>query len=186
MALSWIWVGIICVSAVFGILGGHIGDVSAAALEGADAAVKLCISVCGGLCLWSGVMELMDRSGLSRALARLLRPLLVRLFPTCGRDSQALEALSQNVSANFLGLGNAATPAGIRAAERLKNSPVELCRLVVVNSASIQLIPASVCALRAAAGSKTPFDILPAVWISSLASVSAGLAAAYLPGRIKR
>lgn len=186
MALSWIWMSLICVSVVFGMLNGCIGQVSAAALEGADAAVKLCLSICGGLCLWSGIIELMDRSGMSRGLSRILRPLLVRIFPTCRKDKQALEALSQNVSANFLGLGNAATPAGIRAAERLKSSSAELCRLVVVNSASIQLIPASVCAVRAAAGSASPFDILPAVWISSLASVSAGLAAACIFGRLKR
>ncbi|MCR4770978.1 MAG: spore maturation protein A [Oscillospiraceae bacterium] len=186
MALSRVWTGLIVISAAFGLIGGRIGAVSAAAVEGAGAAVELCAALCGAICLWSGIMELMDRSGLSAGLSRLLRPLLVRLFPSAAKDPELLGALSKNVSANLLGLGSAATPAGIRAAAAMKNSEQELCRLVVLNSASIQLIPASVFALRASAGAADPFDILPAVWLSSLASVIAGLAAAYLMGRKKR
>lgn len=186
MSLSWIWTGLIVVSAVYGLISGRIADVSEAALEGAAGAVTLCISLSGAICLWSGILELMDRCGLSALLSGLLRPLLIRLFPSAAKDTEALEALSQNVSANFLGLGNAATPAGIRAAARLKDSGAEVTRLIVMNTASIQLIPTSICALRSAAGAARPFDILPAVWISSLASVSAGLAAAYLLGKLKR
>jgi Uncharacterized membrane protein, required for spore maturation in B.subtilis. len=130
-------------------MSGNIGAVSAAALEGASASLELCLGICGAVCLWSGIMEVMKRSGLASLLSGALRPVLVLLFPTAGKDAEALDALSQNVSANLLGLGNAATPAGIRAALRLKllsqsKSGVagdELCRLVVLNSASIQLIP---------------------------------------------
>ncbi|MBP5166661.1 MAG: spore maturation protein A [Oscillospiraceae bacterium] len=186
MGLSRIWTGLIVVSVVFGLIGGRIGDVSAAAVEGAAAAVELCAALCGTICLWSGIMELMDRSGLSAGLSRLLRPLLVRLCPSAANDRALLGALSKNVSANLLGLGSAATPAGIRAASLMKNSEAELCRLVVLNSASIQLIPASVFALRSSAGAADPFDILPAVWLSSVASVCAGLGAASLFERLKR
>jgi spore maturation protein A len=190
MLLCWIWTCLVLISIVFGFMGGRIGEVSAAALEGANASLELCIGICGAVCLWSGIMEVMKRSGMALMLSKALRPVLVLLFPTAGRDVEALDALSQNVSANLLGLGNAATPAGIRAAMRLKLSGGmsdiagdELCRLVVLNSASIQLIPATICAVRASSGSAAPFDILPAVWLTSIISVAAGLTAAFVFSR---
>lgn len=183
---------IVIFSLVFGTLNGSLPAVSAAAAEGAKDAVDLCLSLCGMICLWSGVMELMRRSGLSEKLSRLLRPLLGRLFPTAAKDREAMDALSSNVSANLLGLGNAATPAGIRAAVRLNrlsglsSASNELCLLVVMNTASIQLIPTTVASLRASLGASAPFDILPAVWLSSLLSVSAGILAAKLFERFSR
>lgn len=125
-------------------------------------------------------MELMARCGLAQRLARLFHPLLRRIFPHASRDPDTLAALSANASANLLGLGNAATPLGIRAARRMAYGAEgiatdELCRLVVLNTASIQLLPTTVASLRAALGCRTPFDILPAVWLSSLLSVTAGL-----------
>ena len=111
------------------------------------------------------------------------RPVLRRLFPHAARDVQALDALSMNVSANLLGLGNAATPAGVRAAQAMARelrgdtASDELCLLVVLNTASIQLLPVTIAAVREAAGAAVPFDILPAVWVSSLCSVTAGLLA---------
>ena len=132
-------------------------------------------------------LKLLEAGGASALLGRLLRPLLVRLYPEAREDGEALSALAENMSANLLGLGNAATPAGIRAAKTLKrgeSATDSLCRLVVLNSASIQLIPATVCALRSSAGSQSPFDILPAVWFSSACSVCVGLCAAALFRRI--
>lgn len=170
---------------VFGLVNGRMAEVSAAAMEGAQTAVVLCVSMAGALCLWSGVMTLMERSGLAGGLSALLRPVLRRLLPCASRDSETLAALSANVSANLLGLGNAATPPGIRAAGRMAagcdgTASDELCRLVVLNTASIQLLPTTVAAVRSANGCTAPFDILPAVWLSSLLSVTAGL----LAGRI--
>ena len=136
--------------------------------------------------MWSGVLEIMRRSGLMDSLSKLLKPLLRRLFPKASREPETLSALSANVSANLLGLGNAATPMGIRAARGMakhaKNGVAssELCLLVVINTASIQLLPTTVAAVRAANGSAAPFDILPAVWISSIASVTVGVLAAKL------
>ena len=118
MAMAWIWTGMVTVSLVFAAVNGTMDAVSAAALEGAGAAVELCIAMAGVLCLWSGVMELMSRCGLSRKLAAALRPALGRLLPRASRDPETLAAVSANVSANLLGLGNAATPLGIRAARR--------------------------------------------------------------------
>ena len=118
-------------------------------------------------------------------------PLLRRLLPNASRDEETLAAVSANVSANLLGLGNAATPLGIQAARRMARNcggaaSDELCLLVVLNTASIPLLPATIASVRAAAGSATPFDILPAVWLSSILSVSAGLAAAWLLSRRER
>ena len=183
MAMPYFLTGLFSLSLLFGCATGQLSAVSAAALTGAQSAVELCLSMAGAICLWSGVMTLMDRCGLSEKLAALLRPLLRRILPNASRDSETLAALSANVSANLLGLGNAATPLGIRAATRMAQgcggvASDELCRLVVLNTASIQLLPPTVAAVRSAHGCAAPFDILPAVWLSSVLSVSAGLLAA--------
>ena len=188
MAMAWVWTGMVVLSPAFGLATGNLDAVANAALEGAGSAVELSISMAGILCLWSGVMEIMNACGLSAGLARLFRPILRRLLPNACRDEETLAAISANVSANLLGLGNAATPLGIRAARRMAQgcggvASNELCLLVVLNTASIQLIPATIASLRAAAGCRTPFDILPAVWLSSVLSVAAGLLAAWLLSR---
>ena len=136
-------------------------------------------------------MEVMNVCGLSERLASAFRPLLRRLLPEASRDAETLAAVSANVSANLLGLGNAATPLGIRAARRMACgcggvASNELCLLVVLNTASIQLLPATVASVRSAAGCRTPFDILPAVWLASILSVSAGLLAARLLSAAER
>ncbi len=183
--MTWVWTGMVTLSLIFGLLSGNLDAVSAAALEGARSAIELSFSMAGVLCLWSGVMEIMNACGLSAGLARLFRPLLRRLLPEASRDPETLAEVSANVSANLLGLGNAATPLGIRAARRMARgcegtASDELCLLVVLNTASIQLIPATIASVRVAAGCGTPFDILPAVWLASVLSVAAGLTAAWL------
>ena len=185
MAMSWIWGGMIILSLLFGAATGRMDAVSEAALSGAQSAVELSLSMAGVLCLWSGIMEIMRVCGLSEGLARAFRPLMGRLLPAASRDSETLAAVSANVSANLLGLGNAATPLGIQAARRMARgcggvASDELCRLVVLNTAPIQLLPTTIASVRAAAGCKTPFDILPAVWLASVLSVTAGLTAAWL------
>ena len=191
MAMAWVWTGMVVLSLLFGLFTGRLDAVANAALEGANAAIELSLSMAGILCLWSGVMEIMNVCGLSSALARAFRPLLRRLLPQASRDEETLAAISANVSANLLGLGNAATPLGIRAAQRMARgcggtASDELCLLVVLNTASIQLIPATIASVRAAAGCRTPFDILPAVWLASVLSVAAGLTAARLLSRAGR
>ena len=136
-------------------------------------------------------MEVLNACGLSQKIAGCFHPLLHRLLPQASQDSETLAAVSANVSANLLGLGNAATPLGIRAARRMARgcggvASDELCLLVVLNTASIQLIPATIASVRAAAGCRTPFDILPAVWLASVLSVAAGLTVARLLSRIGR
>ena len=188
MAMTWVWSGMVILSLLFGLTTGQLDAVADAALEGAGSAIQLSLSMAGVLCLWSGVMEVMNVCGLSRGLARAFRPLLQRLLPDACRDEETLAAVSANVSANLLGLGNAATPLGIRAARRMARgcegvASDELCLLVVLNTASIQLLPTTIASVRAAAGCRTPFDILPAVWFASVLSVAAGLLTARLLSR---
>ena len=187
--MTVIWTGMVAVSVLCGLATGRGPAVAAAAMEGAAAAVELCLSMAGVLCLWSGVMSIMKASGLMGALSRLFRPLLSRLLPRACKDPDTLAALSGNVSANLLGLGNAATPLGIRAARRMAEgcggiASNELCTLVVLNTASIQLLPTTVAGVRAALGAESAFDILPAVWMASVLSVAAGLLAAKIFGRL--
>ena len=192
MVMSWIFTGIVGLSIIAAIFLGRGSELAAAIPEGAQAGITLAISLAGSLCLWSGAGKLMEKAGFTDFLSRLLRPLLVRFFPSTKRDAQLSGSLSANICANFLGLGNAATPMGIQAAQRLANrrndgvASDELCRLIVLNTASIQLIPATVAAIRVAHGCATPFDILPAVWLTSLCSAGAGLLAAWLLGKVWR
>jgi len=191
MVMSWVWAALVGISVICAAVTGNIRGLSGAVMQGAQRGVTLSISLAGSLCLWAGIGKVMERLGLTAGLARLLRPGMVRLFPAAAEDSALAAALSANICANFLGLGNAATPPGMEAARRLAaRSPQvasdELCRLVVLNTASIQLIPANVAALRSSLGCSTPFDILPAVWITSLCSAGLGLAAAWWLGRMGR
>ena len=187
--LNFLLFTIYCLSLLLGPRLGWIETPDQAILSGAEKALGFCLELGPALCLWSMLLELMEREGISALLSRLLRPVLGRLFPGTLRDRATMEALTENVSANLLGLGNAATPAGIQAARglaRLSGGSVsdELCLLVVLNTASLQLVPATVASLRAAAGSSAPFDILPAVWLCSLCSVLAGLGASALLRRV--
>ena len=191
MTMAWIWTGMAVLSILCGLATGRGDLVAAAAVEGAQAAVELCVSIAGMLRLWTGVMEIMRRSGLAEGLSRLLRPVLSALFPQVSGDRGVMDSISANVSANLLGLGNAATPLGIEAVRRMeRKSPGTasdaMCMLVVCNTASIQLIPTTVASVRAAAGSSSPFDILPAVWLASALSVGVGIAACKLFARIWR
>lgn len=191
MAMSIIWTGMVLVSILCGLATGRGPAVATAALDGAAAAVELCLSLAGVLCLWMGVMEIMRRSGLSQKLSRLLMPVLRRLYPAFARDREVMDTIAANVSANLLGLGNAATPLGLEAARKMsRRTPGvandALCMLVVCNTASIQLIPTTVAAVRAGAGCATPFDILPATWLASAISVSVGILAAKLFAKIWR
>lgn len=189
VTMSVVWTAMVAAAVLCGIATGRAEQVAAGAVEGAKAAVELCLAMGGMLCLWTGVMEVMRRAGLAQKLGRLLRPVLRRLYP--GEEEQTLEYVAANASANLLGLGNAATPLGVEAAKGMARrsggkASDNLCMLVVCNTASIQLLPTTVAAVRSAAGSARPFDILPAVWLASALSVLAGITAVKLLGRVWR
>ena len=189
MSMSWIWSGMVLAAVICGLASGRGPEVAAAAAEGARSAVELTLSLTGMLCLWSGLMEVVSRSGLGKKLAGLLSPVLNRLFPEYAGDEAVMDGIAANLSANLLGLGSAATPLGIRAIHSMKRGDRAtdgMCMLVVCNTASIQLIPATVGAVRQASGCRTPFDILPPVWMSSALSVTVGIGACLLLKRLWR
>ena len=192
MVMSWIFTGIVAISVVFAFLLGRGSQLAAAVPQGAQAGITLVISMAGSVCLWTGVGKLMEKAGFTAFLAQLLRPLLIKIFPSSKTDPHLAGSLSANICANLLGLGNAATPMGIQAAQLLAAhrgdgiAGNELCRLIVLNTASIQLIPATVAAVRTSLGCQTPFDILPAVWLTSVCSAGLGLCAAWCFGRVWR
>ena len=190
MVMSRIFTAMTALSCLAAALTGNGAALAAAIPRGAQSGITLAISLAGSLCLWTGIGHLLDASGITAALARLATPLLRRVFPSAKDDPVLAGHLTGNICANFLGLGNAATPMGIRAVQHMAKQSGsatagdEMCRLIVLNTASIQLIPATVAAVRASLGSAAPFDILPAVWVTSLCSASLGVAAAWLLGRM--
>ena len=191
MAMSVIWTAMVAASILCGLATGNGAAVAKGALDGAAAGVELCLSMMGVLCLWMGVMKVMEHSGLADGLSRLMRPVLRHLYPDFAKNRPVMDAVSANLSANLLGLGNAATPLGLKAArlmaERTPGVAADgLCMLVVCNTASLQLIPTTVASLRAAAGSAMPFDILPAVWLASIVSVTVGVGAAKIFSKVWR
>ena len=188
MVMSKIWCGIGLISLFSAILTNSGSALAAAIPTGAKTGVELAVTLAGSLILWTGVGKLLEAGGVTNRLSRLLQPLLKRVFPTTKQDPILAQALSGNICANFLGLGNAATPMGIHAVERMGRgrgiATDEMCRLIVLNTASIQLIPTTVAAVRAGLGAASPFDILPAVWIASISSAGLGVTAACLLGKV--
>lgn len=174
-------------SVIFGVLNGNISAVSRAALEESSHAVTLSVELLGMMCFWGGLMEAAKRSGLTDKICSALTPLLGLIFPRLRKNKSVLGAISMNVTANMLGLGNAATPLGIAAMQKLKSlSPSsdeaapEMVYFVVMNTASLQILPTTVAVLRMEAGAADPLDILPAVWAVSACSLAIGLLAAKL------
>jgi spore maturation protein A len=192
MVMSYIFTGILAISILGALITGKGSELAASVPQGAQAGITLAVSMAGSICLWTGVGKLMEKAGFTGYLSKLLKPLLHRIFPSTKKDPSLAGNLSANICANFLGLGNAATPMGILAAEQMakksKNGIAtnELCRLIVLNTASIQLIPATVAAVRSSLGCSSPFDILPAVWVTSICSAGLGLCAAWVMGRLWR
>ena len=189
MLMTFIWLGMVAAALLWGAHAGTLEAVSAAVTEGAQSAVTLCLGIAGALMLWSALMELMRQSGLLAGLTKLLRPLLRRFYPAAfDTPDGGGDAIALNFTANLLGLGSAATPAGLRAAKAMARrsggtASNELCALVVMNTASVQLIPATVAAVRASLGAAAPFDILPCVWLASVCSVCAGVLSAKVLGK---
>jgi spore maturation protein A len=188
--LSKIFGIISLLSVIIAVFTGRIEQVGISVAEGADSAVKLIISLAGMMCLWSGIVRVMKYIGLTEILAKIISPVLKVMLPYTynlkkqgDKDSiHALQSVSANISANMLGIGNAATPLGIDAIKKLNDvknklktseptsANADMIMFVVFNCASLQIIPTTLIALRSAAGSANIFEIIPAVWICSLAT----------------
>ena len=185
ISVNYIWCAMIIISIIVSIFNGTVSETIDAAFEGAKSAVFTVLSFAGVMCFWTGIMKIAEKSGLSQKIEKLLRPIINFLFPNSG--DEAKNYIAMNMSANLLGMGNAATPMGIKAMsclDRENANPLyasdNMCMLVVLNTTSIQLIPTTIIALRAAASSADPFSIILPIWISSLTAVLSAVSLAKL------
>lgn len=174
---------VLCIfSVLFGVLFKNGAELSNAAVSASADAVVLIIKLCGGICLWSGMLRLWQKNGICEAVNKALTPALKLLFPKIPKKSKALKLISMNITANMMGLGNAATPIGISAIKELntlnpdKNIPTnEMITFVIINCSSIQFLPTTLATLRSAYGSQNPMEILPCVLIVSSLSLLIGI-----------
>ncbi len=180
--LNYIWGALILVSIVCAIATGRVNELSNSITDGAASAISLVISLCGMMCFFSGLMKIADKSGITKVLARVFSPVLSRLFPEYKKESPAFKAICMNITANLLGLGNAATPFGIRAMKLMNEqnstrgiASNSMVTFVVMNTASLQLIPTMMSAMRSKYGAGDPFDVLPAIWMSSVCALLVGV-----------
>jgi spore maturation protein A len=185
-----IWTLLVAAAVVAAAVNGRMPELTSAALASAKDAVMLSIGLAGVLALWLGLMRLAEEAGLVRAFARAARPVLRRLFPEVPPEHPAMGAMIMNVSANVLGLGNAATPFGVKAMQELETlnprpgtATDAQALFCAINTASVQLIPSSVVALRVAAGSRAPGEIIGATILASLCGAAAAIAASKLLAR---
>ena len=160
---------------------GKISELSGAVVTGGTDAISLVIKLAGVICLWNGLTAIAQKSGLTALICKLFAPWLNLLFPKL-KDKQAKEAIAMNITANFLGLGNAATPLGLEAMKRLQNiNPTpekatnEMVRFVVINSAAIHLVPTTIALLRSEYGSTSPMEILAPALAVSIIALSTGV-----------
>jgi spore maturation protein A len=189
--MNYIFGAIILISTICAVVTGRGESLAKGIIGGASESVSLLTTMAGMMMLWSGIMEIAERGGFTRLLGRLLSPALRLLFNKLPKDSEAMRYISMNVSANLLGLGNAATPFGISAVRELgrlsdcgDRASDDMIVFVVINTASIQIMPTMVGTLRQAYGSAQPFSILPCVWISSVCALAVGLIIAKLLNRV--
>ncbi len=186
--LNWIWLGFILVAVFVGGWNGKFPQMTSGAFETAESAVmKIALPLVGLMAIWLGIMRLAERSGLVQLIARALRPLMRLLFPEVPKDHPAMGAMVMNMAANMLGLGNAATPLGLRAMSHLERlNPVPgtatnaMCTFLAVNTASIQLVPTTAISLLAVAGSKNPTAIVLTAFLATCCSALSGVAAVKL------
>ncbi len=190
--MKWVLAILAAASLLFGAVNGTMDCVAQSILGESAKTVTLVLTLAGGMCLWSGLLQIAKDSGITDFIARLLKPLIRLIFHGVTLTSRARELICINMTANLLGLGNAATPAGIEAMKELQDpkSPDRatdgMILLTVLNTASIQLIPTTVAMLRLYHGANNPFDILPAVFIVSFSSAAVVILFARVLNRIRR
>ncbi len=183
--LNKIWMAMVTLSLLYSMINGTAPETVSAGIASCSDSLTLLVTMLGMLCFFNGFLRIADNAGITKGIARLLRPLLGRLFPDVPQNSDGFRFITMNFTANLLGMGNAATPFGISAMERLEKQNLQkgtashaMCMLVVLNTASVQLIPSTILALRMNYGASDPYGIILPVWICSLVSLTAGILAA--------
>lgn len=191
--LNYVWSFIVVLSVICSIILGNSNDLSSAFIDSAASAIELIITLAGVICLWSGIMRIASKSGLTEIFAKLFSPLLNPLFPRLDKKGEAFKCVTMNLTANLLGLGNTATPLGLRAMGELqklnnhgKTASDEMVIFVVMNTASMQLLPTMLATLRQSYGSTAPFEIIAPVWISSGCALTVALIIACFGNKLSK
>ncbi len=187
LLLNIVWPIFIVISFTFAIFSGNLDSLNTSIFESTQEAITLCITLLGTMCLWNGIMKIASETTLMKKLTHLLTPIIHFLFPELKEDTETKNAISMNIVANILGLGNAATPLGIKAMKAMqeKNENKEvltnlMATLIVLNTASIQIIPTTVIAIRSSLGSSNPTSIIFPVWVATICAAVAGITATKL------
>lgn len=182
--VNWIWLGMILFSVLFGAVNGNMEQVTEAAFTGAQTGVTVCLGLVSILVFWMGLMRIAEQAGLVQKLSRLMAPIVRRLFPDVPDNHPAMGYILSNMSANLLGLGNAATPMGIKAMQELQKlnpdpatATPAMCTLLAVNTASITLVPTTMIAIRMNFGSAHPADIVSSTLLATIVATAAALLA---------
>lgn len=185
--LNLVWPIFIIISFSYAIFSGNLQNLNSSIFESVESAVNLSITMLGTMCLWSGIMNIATNTNIMKILNTLLRPIIKFLFPEIKENQKAQSEISMNMVANILGLGNAATPIGLKAMETLqkenKNKEAlsnSMIMLIVINTASIQIIPTTIIAIRSSLGAKNPTSIIVPVWIATICAAVIGVTVAKL------
>lgn len=193
--LNYIWGGMIIVAIAYGICTGNIDGINEGILDSSKEAITLCISMVGIMCLWMGIMEIAIKAGIITKLSKVVRPVLVYIFPGLKENDKALEYIAANFAANILGLGWAATPMGLKAMKEMKKSSDredgvasdEMCTFLVINISSLQLVPITIIAYRNQYGSVEPTAVIgPGMIASSISTFVGIIFCLYMTKRRKR
>lgn len=183
--LNIIWPIFLIISFIFAIFNGRLEEVNTSVFEGTKSAVELCITLLGTMCLWNGIMKIASNTGIVKKLTKLLNPIMKKLFPDIKKGDKIHEEISMNIIANIMGLGNAATPLGLKAMKSMqkenKNKKVlsnSMAIFIVLNTASIQIIPTTVIAIRSSLNSNNPTAMIVPVWIATICAAFAAIVAA--------
>ncbi len=182
--LNKIWTLLLIVGIVAGIINGKIDIISSCIIESSNNAVMFAIGLVGIVAFWNGMIQILDDSGVIYMLSKFLEPIISKIFPSIKNNTRAKKSIITNVTANFLGLGNAATPSGIEAVSEMQNDLRDVSKFLIINSAGIQLLPTTIIALRAEMGSNNPTDIIIPAWIVSLISLIFGLLFYYIISKL--
>ena len=175
--LNKIWPFFIIISFIYAIYSGNISNVNTAIFSSAEQTVSLCITLLGTICLWNGIMNIAIKTSLIKKLTKFFRPFIKFLFPELKDDEKTSEQVSMNVIANILGLGNASTPLGLKAISSMQEKNKDkktlsnpMAMFILINTASLQIIPTTVIAIRSSLGSSNPSKIILAVWVATIAA----------------
>lgn len=183
--LNVIWPIFIIISFIYAILNGRVAEVNNSIFESTKLAVELSISLLGTICLWNGIMQIASKTNIVKHLSKLLNPIMKKLFPDINKEEKVHEEITMNMIANIMGLGNAATPLGLKAMKSMQKKNKDKNRLsnsmamfIVINTASIQLIPTTVIAIRSSLGSSNPTAMIIPVWIATICAAIAAIVSA--------